>query len=761
MIGKLTIDKSSMNISYFLYTVQLIAANGGRISRKEFVRRMADFVGVPAVQNGKENRTAYNKSKLPRYFGFVDVTGDEENRYLVLTRRGELLTGYIKDGGGSRCAAERYAIAEEHKEDFVDLIFDSVLFDSFGKNNSGAEQSHTDVEPPKVVFKTVYELGRASAEEICYCLFGLNRGIFSDFDEAVDRVRENRSRGVHDYAGIMGEWGIANIVNDCKIINIFTDSSISLLVDERDADNGKTYYRLSPSLSVSHRKQLATVSAVYEPLRLFACTDGSAAEVADWVDRAVLGRVSDEGQIIRYSFGNDAVPFCGEAVNGDFAPGAFERAVLAAFLNEKKNIYLIAENTTEPLFFNTLGRYAGLLNRRRDVKSSWHGWSATALKDEPLYRWLVSQSDRAKNVLKDGGVMLPSNLHIVGTVMMEHENSKTAFDYEFRRCLIRAEDAPPAEAPIDEAARLRGGKNVLVYGVPGSGKSFAVMNRYCRGAHVMERVVFHPEYTYGDFVGQILPMVDEKDGKIRYDFSPGPFTRILSEAYRHPTEKYCLVIEEINRGNAPAVFGDVFQLLDRDEDGCGKYAVTNADIAREVYGQASKQVRLPSNLFIFATMNTSDQNVFLLDHAFQRRWSMRMVKNDVAGSALADRRILDTSVTWAVFNKVINALITEKNAGMTASEDKRLGAYFITERDLKFHTAEDGMTQEEAEDRNRNFPEKVLKYLWDDAFKFARDEVFRSDLDSLEKLMEAFEEAEGDQRFAIFAEDIFGLYRNG
>lgn len=312
---------------------------------------------------------------------------------------------------------------------------------------------------------------------------------------------------------------------------------------------------------------------------------------------------------------------------------------------------------------------------------------------------------------------------------------------------------------LDKAERLKGGVNVLLYGVPGCGKSHTIMNKYCKDADVIERVVFHPDYTYGDFVGQILPLTDAETGKIRYEFTAGPFTRILSDAYNHPTKKYCLIVEEINRGNAPAIFGDIFQLLDRDENGSGAYEITNADVAAKVYihGQAIKKIKLPSNLFIFATMNTSDQNVFTLDTAFQRRWNMRMVENDVFKSKIAKKLILDTKIEWAKFADTINSLIITKNVGMTSSEDKRLGAYFVTERDLHFFTTDDGITQEEADDRNHNFPEKVLKYLWDDAFKFTRDEVFKSEYDSLEKLIKAFETAQGNKRFNVFADDIFGL----
>lgn len=761
MIGKLTIDKSSMNISYFLYTIKIIASNEGKISRKNFVKKMADFVGVPAIQNNKENRTAYNKSKLPRYFGFVDIVADaEEPNYLVLTHRGEILAEYIKDNGEDKEAAERYSISNEHRTDFIDLIFDSVIFDSFGKNNSGAEQSNTDVEPPKVVFKTIYELGRATAEEICYVMFGLNRGIFADFDEAITSIREKRSNTVYDYSDIMKEWGITNIVDDCKIIKIFTDDNISLLIGEKDSDNGKVYYQLSPALSDAHKEQIRTISAVYEPLKLFAYTNGNAATVENWVDGTVLGRVSDNSQIVKYKFGVDTEPFCADETGSIFLPGIFEKAILAAFQNEKKNIYLVAQSITEPSFFATIGKYVNLLNRLEDVKDDWHGWSRTPLKDDKLYRWLIAQSSRARTILNNGEVILPSNLHIVGTVIMDNKNRNTEFDYEFRRCLIdTAEDTISVEEQIDESNRLRGGINVLLYGVPGCGKSFTIMTKYCKDADAIERVVFHPDYTYGDFVGQILPLTDAETGKIRYEFSPGPFTRILSDAYNHPTKKYCLIVEEINRGNAPAIFGDIFQLLDRDEEGYGAYEITNEDVATKVYihGETSKKIKLPSNLFIFATMNTSDQNVFTLDTAFQRRWNMRMVENDVYKSQIAQKNILDTNIKWAKFADTINELIIAKNVGMTSSEDKRLGAYFVTEKDLRFFTTADGITQEKADDRNHNFPEKVLKYLWDDAFKFTRDEVFKSDYDSLEKLIKAFETAQGDKRFSIFADDIFGL----
>jgi hypothetical protein len=320
---------------------------------------------------------------------------------------------------------------------------------------------------------------------------------------------------------------------------------------------------------------------------------------------------------------------------------------------------------------------------------------------------------------------------------------------------------------FENVDRRKCGCNVLLYGVPGCGKSYTLDTFYITDAYDVERVVFHPDYTYADFVGQIMPQSHE--GRIEYTFTPGPFTNIMREAYTNPDKKYALIIEELNRGNAPAIFGDIFQLLDRDSDGRSQYDITNTDIAKIVYSKTTKQgnskVFIPSNLCIYATMNTSDQNVFTLDTAFQRRWRMRIIENDVdKATKVAGLKILDTDVTWATFNKAINVQILALNVGMTSSEDKRLGAYFITPEDLEYHNPDaDGLNDEErriAADNNHSFPEKIMKYLWDDAFKFTRDQIFKARYDSLEKLIKDFENAKGNARFDIFLDDLFGLQQN-
>ena len=351
--------------------------------------------------------------------------------------------------------------------------------------------------------------------------------------------------------------------------------------------------------------------------------------------------------------------------------------------------------------------------------------------------------------------------------------------------------------PVQEQNRKLDGRNILLYGVPGSGKSWTIEHEYCSESSVVDRLVFHPDYTNADFIGQILPVVDEEK-QVTYEFTPGPFTTILSNAYHNPMQKYILIIEEINRGNAPAIFGEVFQLLDRkvemqDGDdgfpvGTSEYGITHKYMADFIYGNPAHKVRIPSNLSIIGTMNTSDQNVFTLDTAFQRRWRMRLIENnfDNVRPSLADAEILDTDVTWKRFCETVNTIIIGNKAKMASAEDKRLGVYFIHENDLKFDSRalpSEGnatllveynsllgserlgtITEEqssrlkeirEAVMQNRLFPEKIIKYLWDDAFKFNPEALFDTDgMDNLEKVIRTFIYSTGRDRFKIFKQTV-------
>ena len=290
----------------------------------------------------------------------------------------------------------------------------------------------------------------------------------------------------------------------------------------------------------------------------------------------------------------------------------------------------------------------------------------------------------------------------------------------------------------------------IYYGVPGSGKSHKIDEQTKNIPDEQKiRVVFHPEYTNADFVGQILPVVD--GDAVKYTFKPGSFTRILVAALKNPEKPYYLIIEEINRGNAAAIFGEIFQLLDRGSDGWSSYCIMNDDINYEIRKTvpelnwtANTGIRLPPNLSLYATMNTSDQNVFTLDNAFQRRWEMELVQNIVDKSNENGKKQMEATINaanqkikWEDFQQTINSVIGEKSneGGLSSMEDKRLGCWFIK--------AENGVIDE------KKFANKVLKYLWDDAFKFCHQEIFESDIKNFEELQKRFFE----KGFDVFSEN--------
>lgn len=281
------------------------------------------------------------------------------------------------------------------------------------------------------------------------------------------------------------------------------------------------------------------------------------------------------------------------------------------------------------------------------------------------------------------------------------------------------------DIPRDEMAvaliNQKIGENIILYGVPGCGKSHTIQHNFPAPDTCKTRVVFHQDYTYSDFVGQILPKTDSA-GNISYDFKAGPFTEILKQAKNDTKNMYYLIVEEINRGNAPAIFGDLFQLLDRNDKGVSEYGIYNADMAKHIYGDETAEIKIPANLTILATMNTADQNVFTLDTAFKRRWRMCCIRNNV-DSWSKNPKICNTNVRWKEFVKKINNLIVDNNEGTLSNEDKRLGIFFVKPNDLN---------------NMQLFAEKVLMYLWNDAFKYNRDKVFKSDAKTLEDLIDEF-----------------------
>ena len=292
----------------------------------------------------------------------------------------------------------------------------------------------------------------------------------------------------------------------------------------------------------------------------------------------------------------------------------------------------------------------------------------------------------------------------------------------------------------------------IYYGAPGTGKSKTIKD-LTFGESVI-RTTFHPDSDYASFVGTYKPITEEvvlrdcygkkvidddtkevvKEERIAYKFIPQAFLEAYVEAWKKlgSSKKQYLIIEEINRGNCAQIFGDLFQLLDRNEYGFSDYPIvadkdmqkylekefagweiTNKDEINQLYGEANmvnlimkgERLVLPSNLYIWATMNTSDQSLFPIDSAFKRRWDWKYVSisegRDKATNAPLNWYINtgDRQYKWWSFIKKVNNLI----GSLTNSEDKKLGYFFCK--------AKDGEIDADL------FVSKVIFYLWNDVFK--------------------------------------------
>ncbi|NFT38915.1 AAA family ATPase [Clostridium sporogenes] len=289
-------------------------------------------------------------------------------------------------------------------------------------------------------------------------------------------------------------------------------------------------------------------------------------------------------------------------------------------------------------------------------------------------------------------------------------------------------------------------KNLIVYGSPGTGKSWGINNKAMNlfgSDNLFKRVTFYSQYSYNQFVGGYKPIpiyrdldkvkniIDSngnrtnKEPIISYEYVPGPFLEIILKAINNKDNNYLMIIEEINRGEAASIFGDFFQILDRDITGNSEYRVMienelkeyimSTDIDLSIKNDiCNKGIYLPRNLYIWSTMNSADQGVFPLDSAFKRRWSFEYIGIDDNESEMDScsayiKGIGD--IKWNVFRHQINNVLIEKKV----NEDKLIGPFFLKKEDFQseksFETA---------------FINKVIMYLCEDCFRYKKELIFKN-----------------------------------
>ncbi len=304
----------------------------------------------------------------------------------------------------------------------------------------------------------------------------------------------------------------------------------------------------------------------------------------------------------------------------------------------------------------------------------------------------------------------------------------------------------------------------IIFGSPGTGKSHLIKSEIIpyelgidekANPENVIKAVFHPEYTYGDFIGKLLPIT--RAGQVEYNFYEGHFLKALAQAYKNmilvhdkngqkssEPENVILVIDEINRGNSSAIFGSVFQLLDRDDDGWSsydtsingvtffrlleligftfsydknqeidEYKLKGFDNAKKLetfqpklaylnFDLVNKTIKIPPNLHIIATMNTSDSSIYHMDTAFKRRWEWQFINVD---SKLVKTHgiVFKSESEWVDFIRKLNQFIKSNHSYIRGIEDKQIGRYFIK-----------GNEQNQIE--YSIIQSKLMFFIWDSVF---------------------------------------------
>lgn len=256
-------------------------------------------------------------------------------------------------------------------------------------------------------------------------------------------------------------------------------------------------------------------------------------------------------------------------------------------------------------------------------------------------------------------------------------------------------------------------KNTIYFGAPGTGKSYKIkeiedLSNKIYNENNIFRTTFHEAYSYSDFLGQYKPRMNGKN--IEYSYCEGIFLKAFIRALENAEDNVFLIIEEINRGNCAEIFGEVFQLLDRNEAGESIYGISISEDIKEFLKKNEieniEKIKIPENLYILATMNTSDQSLYPLDSAFKRRWEMEYIKINYNHKKIKNVKINYKNGTIDFYYnclKSLNKIIINE----TGTEDKQMGQFFI-----------------KIDNNNIDYEDiksKILQYLFFDVFKHKRD----------------------------------------
>lgn len=581
-------------------------------------------------------------------------------------------------------------ILSSNTEGIIEDLVNSLEVVTFGRNNFGCPDSDSDIEPPVVFVRTVLELGYLTYKEFAYLLWKLE-DCGANYTDCLRDIRQLRANDHFELNHTAQKY------TDAKPIMILI--RWGLLAEGETVSGNKQI--IIPSNNLEKFEKRIKNLKIYN------------------IDKDIIDEPA-------FDYGND--------VNVDDNEKKFRKWMA-------KQITVNGTPCTASMISNNcsaLKKICSLMEIAKypDLESIFEIIDMDVFVD---VKNIIQSHPDYEEANKDCG----NGFLRTGFKWYEKFLNKVAEDETInKQALLGNFDF--------STSNITDGQNLIVYGTPGCGKSYYVEHTLLKDYPTENyvRTTFFQDYTNTDFVGQILPVVE--GDKVTYKFNPGPFTLALEQAIKKPNEKIALVIEELNRGSAASIFGDIFQLLDRKE-GVSEYSINNVNIINYLKDQFKDEytfdsIKLPGNLSIYATMNTSDQNVFTLDTAFKRRWKFKKLLNKFENDhRFKDKYIPGIDITWKKFVDSVNAHILNTSGGLN-SEDKQLGVYFVDDKGMRTQISDVSEIQE-----IEDFAYKVLEYLWADVAKFNRDDWFDKEIKSLDDLVAEYKK----RGIEVFADDVF------
>ena len=682
-MGNVVMPKNSADLDALIPILNYYYEKNDWVDNATYIQDIKHILLEKGIDNEEKEPQHYTKRmQVLSYYGFIEwknIDDSQSNRRI--TQSGKQFYE---------------AVSKNDKKEISKLLLNSLESVVFGRNNCGVPSSDSDIEAPSLCIRAILDLNYIEKEEFAYILYFMQDNGFT-YSTLINKIRENRNKKVEivlpEDAKKYTDWKPIIFLERfyfLQTVNSKTYINSSILQEYENRLKCLVIYNIDKNKTIEKTDFHAVIKKPpfsHNRIVFGAPGTGKSFTLEEdrkkcFADSAVESSVSEE-EIVRNELAN-----IGNNYSKCFALGF----TFASFFKGKKPKFIKENYGCNPTAAYITSQGA----RCSDFYKTLQDCPDEEITVDIIKKGLAAAE--SEKYLKEAGSAA------VGRKYSSYLYGKSVSEICSELGLVETQTQ----------------STCIWYGVQSVDYSFDEQKEEIKKYY--ERVTFHPNYSYAHFVGTYKPVQDSEDpDKIRYEYVPGPFMRIYSAAKKDQKNNYLLLIEEINRANVAAVFGDVFQLLDR-KDGVSEYPVAASEDVKKYLkskGIEEDELSIPANMYIWATMNSADQGVFPIDTAFKRRWAFEYIGIDDAAEkeSFKDYEIPiseNKKVKWNDLRKAIN----NKLISLCVNEDKLLGLYFISKNVLD-------SAMDKKEDFIKLFKNKVLMYLFEDAAKMKAKQLFK------------------------------------